>query len=309
MDVTAVIVTHESSDTVGAALEALQPLNEAADFSAMVVDNASSDNTPALVRAQHPWVTLIENDENLGFARAVNRAVARAATRYVLLLNPDAVVREDALRKLILFLASRDRAGIAGPALENPTGSTPHLHRFATPGRLIRQALGTPLPSDRPFIVPRGASPRRVDWVSGAVLLTRTSLLKKLQGLDPRFFLYFEDVDLCLRAARCAYESWIVPEAIAAHYAHASAQAVEKDLFYNCIPRHYFESRYYFLAKHFGRLRAGLAELIDAETTTARVGLRRLAGQSVSTNDAIRLRCPLWREPSVPHLKVPADGW
>jgi GT2 family glycosyltransferase len=292
--VTAVVVTYRSADTVGTALDSLRPSHDAGLLDCIVVDNASDDGTADLVRAQHRWVRLLEAGGNLGFARGNNLALPHVRTPEVLFLNPDAALGPADLRALLAFLDRHPAAGAVGPLLCDAAGSTRPLHPFPTPGRVVRAALRPAAPPPPP---PPGAPPQRADWLCGAALLVRRSMLEELVGFDPRFFLYFEETDLCYRASRRGYETWLHPGATARHTAHASARTTRRGLYHGCIAEHYFASRYYYLLKHYGGARATAAELVDFALTAARAAVRRLRG--LAADDLLaRLRARCLRTPA-----------
>jgi hypothetical protein len=99
----------------------------------------------------------------------------------------------------------------------------------------------------------------RTGWVCGAILMIRTDLMRRLGGFDPRFFLYWEEVDLCRRAEYAGYENWVLGNALARHVVGASSGNVPR--FGTAVAKHYYQSRYYYMAKHHGWLAATAAEL------------------------------------------------
>jgi hypothetical protein len=296
---TAVMVTYNSKPTLPRALTGLQECVTAGLLdSVIVVDNASQDGTAAYVRATHPSVRLIESGANLGFGRGNNRGFALTQTEYVLLLNPDASVAPDVLRELIAFLDSNPRAGIAGPAIREPGQPPQPAFRFPTPGSILRAALGRVGGKGGNIAVP--VEPRRyaVDWLCGAVLLARRSLLFTLQGFDPRFFLYFEETDLCLRARQAGFETWVLGDLVAGHHAGSSAKATKRLMWDGCIAEHYFRSRYYYLRKHHGKLLAWGTEGCELLLMALRAGARRLCGKTRDEREAVRWASPKWKLPA-----------
>ncbi|MEM7203596.1 MAG: glycosyltransferase family 2 protein [Planctomycetota bacterium] len=298
--VTAVIVTYRSADTIGTALGALRASHDAGLVRTIVVDNASDDGTADLVRQQYPWVEVLDSGGNVGFARGNNVALRRldpaTSGPFVLLLNPDAALAEADLRQLIEFLDARPEVGIVGPALDNRGGSPALAHPFPTPGSTLRHALGrVGNDSEAPPLIP-GTPPQRVDWICGAAMLIRTSVVRALDGFDDRFFLYFEETDLCYRAHRAGHEIWVLGEAVAVHHVHASARTAKRELYFGCIAEHYFRSRYYYLVKHYGRVRASAVEAATFVLTAARALAKRLRGQPPGEL-LVRLRAPFLRSP------------
>jgi len=218
----------------------------------IVVDNASTDGTAGLLRSDYPHVQLLENSENLGFARANNRALALARGRYVVLLNADTEPRPGSLAAMIRFMDAHARCGAASPRLVRPDGA-PQPYAFGkdpSPLYLLCRALahrrGTYL---HDWAV---REPVQVDWVSGACLVARRETVAQVGGLDERIFMYFEDNDWCRRMRAAGWEVWYNPGAEVKHIGGASlgqnphARAA------------YYESLVYFYRKHYGRLPAAI---------------------------------------------------
>jgi N-acetylglucosaminyl-diphospho-decaprenol L-rhamnosyltransferase len=235
-ELTAIVVTHNSAVHIGQSLTALRD----AGVPVLVVDNASSDATATLVEQGHPEAGLTRNHANAGFARAVNQALARVGTRYVLLVNPDCVVPVATARGLLTQLRDRPDAGIAGPRLVGPDGRTAiSAHPFESLASVVLSRFGG---SVMPVGLRRlvcGARRRQaydacrstvddepvtVDWLSGACLAVRTDLLRDIGGLDEGYFLYYEDEELCLQAHRRGAAVVYRPDLVAMHVGGASSR-------------------------------------------------------------------------------------
>jgi GT2 family glycosyltransferase/CelD/BcsL family acetyltransferase involved in cellulose biosynthesis len=263
--VTAVIVTYQSRHTIGVALNALQAAHAAGLVNAVVVDNASTDGTADVVAEHYPWVALVRHDENIGYGRGCNRGFKQIDTPYVLFLNPDAVIDYDALQALVSFLDRTPKAGIVAPAIiEGHRDVHQAAGLMTTPGTVLRAALGGARPYPARRAIEPGGPPFATNWLCGAVMLVRSDLFRSLGGFDPGFFLYFEETDLCRRAARQGAELWAVGHAIARHVGGASAKATTEQLRSTCVAAHYHRSRCYYLVKHFGWFRAIGTEAIVA---------------------------------------------
>ncbi|ADH86457.1 glycosyltransferase family 2 protein [Desulfurivibrio alkaliphilus] len=277
--VTAVIVTYNSRGHIHSALEALREAHEAGELACVVVDNVSSDGTADFIAAAHPWVELVRSERNLGFGRGCNLGFQRVRTPYVLIHNPDAVLDHQALRTLLEFMASCPAAGIVAPAIIEGESSLQEAGMMTTPGSLVRSALGigNALPQKRP-IVP-GSTPFRTPWVCGAMMLIDADLFRRLQGFDPRFFLYFEETDLCRRATKVGSEIWAVGRAVAHHLGGACAKSTGQGLEATCIAEHFYRSRFYYLVKHFGWLPAVGTETLVRLLREIRHWRHRLTGR------------------------------
>jgi len=197
----------------------------------IVVDNASTDGSAAAVRDAFPDVELIALEENIGFARANNLAVRRCTEEFVLLLNPDTVVLDGAIDRLLRFTADRPGAGIWGGRTRFADGSLNPASCWArmTPWSVTCRVLGLTRAFPRRTVFnPEAmggwdrAQERSVDIVSGCFFLVRRSVWDRLAGFDESFFMYGEEADLCLRARRIGCSPAVTPDAEIVHYGGAS---------------------------------------------------------------------------------------
>lgn len=245
---------------------------------AVVVDNASGDNSCELIASAirkngwNRWVKLVASPVNGGFAQGNNRAVAadRAAggsPDFIWLLNPDTRVQPGAMGALLAFMGSRPRAGIAGSLLKDRDGQAwPYAFRFPSLlGEIERGArfgLVSRLLRNHAALREMGPDPAPVDWVSGASMLIRRELLDSTGPMDERYFLYYEETDLCLQARRCGWECWYVPHACVMHIAGQSTGITGKDAVIRRMPAYWFESRRYYFVKNHGRFYAMVADVL-----------------------------------------------
>jgi GT2 family glycosyltransferase len=313
--VSVVIVTYRSRPTIADTLKPLQSAALLNQIECIIVDNASGDGTADFVAGHYPWVRLVRSSENLGFGRGCNAGFAEATCDYVLFLNPDAVVDPDAIMALVDVMASNPKAAVVGPAtLVGPSataeaasagGHVPGTGQNALqmagmllePKTLLASALNRSdaYPSRR-AITP-GEAPFRTNWICGAIMMFRASAFRSLGGFDPRFFLYFEETDLCLRAARAGFELWATGTATARHLCGSSARASGEAMESGCIAEHYYRSRYYYLRKNFGRGRAAAAEIVFAAAMAIRHAGKRLLGRPVDPSGQWWSR-PFLRQPA-----------
>ncbi|MEU8329205.1 glycosyltransferase family 2 protein [Micromonospora sp. NPDC048839] len=256
-DATAIVVTHNSQRQIVAALTALRQ----AQLPVRLVDNASTDGTVDLVRRRFPEVTVLASRTNAGFASAVNRAAAGVTTDVLLLVNPDCVVAPGTAAELVRVIRSRPSVGIAGPRLIDAHGRIAiSAHRFESLGTVLASRFGgalVPVALRRLLsgrqrraaydACVRGAQPVAVDWVSGACLAVRTDLFVEIGGLDEGYFLYYEDEELCLQAARRGAEVRYVPSVTAVHSGGASSSD----------PAWIWPHLYRSMLRYFARHRAG----------------------------------------------------
>jgi N-acetylglucosaminyl-diphospho-decaprenol L-rhamnosyltransferase len=238
--VTAILVTHFSARVISQCLKNLPP-----GLPVVVTDNASTDETRALIRATLPHAVLNENAVGVGFGNAANQGFARADTDFVLLLNPDATLRPDTLDRLLAAAARYPDAGVLAPALRDPDGGWEVSHDVGLFRRLD-------LPRRRTDAEPTGDI--CAEYVSGAAMLIRRDALRKVGGFDPEIFLYYEDDDFCLRLRQAGFSLVRVADAVVDHIGGGSIPRTWDKHFEK--HRHMAWSRRYIEAKWHGRAAA-----------------------------------------------------
>ena len=216
MKVSAVVVSHGHAAELARSLPARVP---------QVDETLVIANLPGSVREVPAGIRILENPRPLAFASNVNLGVASTAGEYVLVSNPDAVAEADAVTRLVAFADEHPRCGIAGPQMRWPDGTwQPSRRRFPTVrGTIVRR---TPLRRFHPpyetqrehyALGEHPTEPVRADWMLGAFLLMRRTMLDEIGGWDAGYRHYCEDIDLCYRAAQAGWERWYVPDAVVTH--------------------------------------------------------------------------------------------
>ena len=276
-----VIVNYRSAGLAIDCLRSLAP-EIAANPSAKValVENASGDDSAdQLARAIESegwggWVELIVAANNGGFAAGNNLAIRPALNSptppdLVWLLNPDTIVRPGALGELIDFLDRRPEAGLVGSRLECLDG-TPQFSAFNFPsirGELVeglRLHLVTKILSRNAAALSMPTGECQVDWVAGASLMIRRAVFDAVGVLDDGYFMYFEEVDFCLKASRAGWPCWYAPGSRVVHLVGQSSGVTNPATGRKRRPRYWFDARRrYFVANH-GRLRSVAADLTFA---------------------------------------------
>ena len=225
-EVDVVVVSYNSAGSLRACVE---PLSGIRGINVIVVDNASHDGS--LETIGDLGVDAVRLELNTGFANGCNVGWHRGTSRYVLFLNPDATVAEESLHRLVDVLRQRPTTALVAPRIISPDGELQlslrrfpqlrstyaqafYLHRLAPRASWVDEIVRWPEHYDR-------AGPQ--EWVSGACVLVRRSVLEQLGGWDDGFFLYCEDIDLCRRAANLGLEVYYEPDAMAVHTGSASA--------------------------------------------------------------------------------------
>ena len=240
MDVSIVIVTWNSSDFIGECLDSIYSHKGKLKFEVLVVDNDSQDATKDIIREFYPWVILIENEQNLGYAHANNQGITCSVGKYILLLNPDVSLRENALLELFLFMQKHPDAGAAGPQLLNLDGSIqPSCREFPGFSTLIYDVLGLSylFPKSRVFARWRMGyfdhnSQKEVDQPMASALILRRECLAQVGLIDEDFFMFFNDVDLCFRIKNSGWKIYFCPDAKAYHALGGSTRKVKSRMIY-----------------------------------------------------------------------------
>jgi N-acetylglucosaminyl-diphospho-decaprenol L-rhamnosyltransferase len=215
VSVSAVVVSHGHAAELRESLSALLPQVD----EALVIANVpgSAGDPPEGVR-------VVENPSPLTLSANVNLGISATSGEYVLAANPDAIAEPGAVDALVSFADAHPRCGIAGPEIRWPDGSwQPSRRRFPTVGGTIvrrtplRRLRGTYSQRDHYELDHRPTGPVQVDWLLGAFLLMRRTMLDEIGGWDAGYRHYVEDIDLCYRAMRAGWERWYVPAAVVTH--------------------------------------------------------------------------------------------
>jgi GT2 family glycosyltransferase len=254
-DLSIVIVNWNTREMLADCLESVYSTACGLGLEVLLVDNASTDGSRAMVRESFPQVHLIENSENVGFARANNQAARQSRGGYVLLLNSDTEVYPGALETLVEFMNEHPQAGGCGPRLLNADGSLqPSCHPMLTPGREFWRLLFLDRLWRRATYVQEHwdpDTPRQVEVIKGACLLLRQAALGQVGLLDEQYFIYTEEVDLCYRLAQAGWELWWVPQSTVKHYGEASSNQVAEAMYVQL-----YRSKVQFYRKFWGGRRA-----------------------------------------------------
>lgn len=245
-----IIISYNCQEEIARCLSSIASLQN----EIIVVDNNSKDKTTCDIRENYPRVILIENKENLGFARGVNLGIKKASGEYLVLLNPDTEILNDGIKKLVEFAATNKNIAAVGPRLLNTDGSfQPSAYSFPTTlwaslhllqiSKLFsKEKVGKFFPYfSRPDKI------QEVDWVTGACICIKKEALKKVGLFDENYFLYFEEIDWCKRAKENGWKIYYYPPAVITHHLERSSSQ-EKEL--SLLSR--YESMFYYFRKHYG---------------------------------------------------------
>jgi len=263
VDVSVIVVNYKMKDSVREALTTLFSDIAAAPFSikVTVVDNGSRDGVGEMLASEFPQVLFFQNGDNLGFGAANNNAIRAIDSRYFLLLNPDTrFVEPRTVERLYAFMESKPRAGICAPRLVNFDGSLQHsCFRFPTLLMPVDRRTGLGKTSggakrlDR-FLMRRWEHDKRrmVDWVMGSAMFIRGSALAQVGAMDDRFFMYFEDTDLCRRFWQKHWPVYYLSDVSLAHALHRDSAELPiwKGFFLKKTTRYHVVSWLKYLGKY-----------------------------------------------------------
>ena len=273
-----VIVNYRTADLAIKCLRSLAPeVVRNPTAAVVVVDNASGDGSAqaiaAAIKDQHwsSWVTLLRAPVNGGFAYGNNLAVRPALAlptppEFIWLLNPDTRVRAGALAPLASFLDAHPQAGIVGSSFEFEDGRLwPHAFRFPSiwseVATGLRLGLVGTLLKNRTTLLRMGDRAERVDWLPGASMMVRRQVFERIGLMDEGYFLYFEETDFCLQAARAGWQCWYVPKSRVMHIVGQSSGISEHHVASSRRPTYWFESRRRYWIKNHGWLYAAATDL------------------------------------------------
>ena len=256
MKISVVIVNYNVKYYVGQCIDSVRRALRGIDSEIIVVDNHSRDGSVDYL-SKIEGVRIIESGHNLGFSKANNIAIRQSTAEYVLMLNPDTIVAEDAIRMIIDFADSHPQAGGIGVRMHNDWGTTARESRRGLPSPMTSFykmiGLSKRLPQHRKFgryymgWLPWD-SPSRIEVVSGACFLVRRKALDEVGLMDEDYFMYGEDIDLSYRLLKSGWENWFVPADII-HYKGESTQKTSFNyvhVFYNAM--------LIFMRKHYSHL-------------------------------------------------------
>ncbi len=235
-----VTVTWNGRELVRRYLESINRCRRRLDtpLELILVDNASADGIPEMVEREFPWVSLLRNSENLGFAMGSRQGLDRARGDYLLLLNPDCEANPEALGAMVEFLRRHPSVGAVGCRLLYPDGTPQRsAYRDTTPLRylLYHSLLSPALTATRqvvrriaqtlrvPFLSRGKRSPYPCDWLMGACILVPRRVLHEVGSLDPSYFMYSEDADWCRRIRSAGYSIYHLPGPSMIHFQKQSS--------------------------------------------------------------------------------------
>ncbi len=258
-----IIVSYNTSSELKQCLDHLFKYPGKHDLEVFVVDNCSSDASTQMVQKNFKNVHLIENQINMGFAAANNQAYQKTTGDYIILLNPDAFIRHGTIDNAVSFMENNIQCGLAGGKLINPQGRLepsarkfPNgLNKFFTLSGLADKYPSSKIFGKGDFKFFDHKKAIEVDWVPGTFTIYRKKMLEQTLLFDERFFIYYEETDLCLRAKKDGWKVYFTPDAEVVHIGGASAKK-RTDLKYDSggsqVLKFRMRSEYLYFRKNYG---------------------------------------------------------
>jgi len=271
-DLSIVIVNWNVRDLLRRCLHSILPIYQSTNLpntEIIVVDNASSDGSVAMIEEEFPEVRLIANSENVGFTVGNNQGITASRGRYVLLLNPDTEIVGNALATMVEYMDHHPQVGALGPQLLNPDGSIqssrrrfPTLATAFLESTILQQWFPDSAVLRRYYVLDRPDDEvQEVDWVTGACVLARREAIEEVGLLDEGFFMYSEELDWCRRFKAQGWEVVYLPTARVIHYGAKSSEQVKSFQHVQ-----FQRSKICYFRKHHGSWQAGALRLFILAT-------------------------------------------
>jgi GT2 family glycosyltransferase len=261
-EITIIIVSWNVQELIVNCIKSIFEKTRENKFELIVVDNYSTDMSVKVVKSVFPQVTVIENSSNVGYSRAINSAILKSSGEYILILNPDTVIADDICKIFINFMKMNLNVGAVGGKAILPNGSIDYCSARNLPSMLSQifelTYLSKIWPQNR--ILGRydmkywdHNSARKVEFLSGQLIMIRRKVIDNIGPLDENFFLYYEDADLCRRVLRAGWDIQYLPEATIIHYESQSVKGhpARKELYLEM-----FRSMLKYHKKHEGAIAA-----------------------------------------------------
>ncbi|MFA4834328.1 MAG: glycosyltransferase family 2 protein [Patescibacteria group bacterium] len=251
MDFSIIITNYNTKGLIKGCLNSIFSSCGLGNFEIIVVDNNSGDGSAEMLNGDfNQRIKLIANKKNIGFGPANNRGAKIAKGEYLFFLNSDTVIKEDILTPLKEFFILNPTAGVISPRLILSDGTNQKYAYGRFPGLVGLLARNSGQESDK------NKSGFTVDWVSGAALAIRKNVWEKIGGFDEKFFMYFEDIDLCKRTKDINYKVAVLPSETVIHLGGQSLRDNKTR------KKYYYLSQDYFYKKHYGKLKLVLLKIM-----------------------------------------------
>lgn len=284
--ISVIIVNFNTENLLRDCLRSIYEKTSGLSYEIFVVDNASSDNSCTMVQYEFPEINLIRNTENKGFAAANNQAISLVKGKYIVLLNSDTVLINNAFGIMYDFMEDHDNAGICGPQLLNKDHS---IQKSIAEFPSIKKIIGSYVASVnriKPLHDFNRFEPQYYDYtrqkkiagaaLTGACLMIRRSLFEEFGLLDEQYFFYLEEADWSLLVIKKGWEIWFVPEAKVMHYLMASVKQNRNTELEIKVKIRQVKSLIYFYRKHYGQCNVVLLRIVLASFFFANIFRRAI---------------------------------
>lgn len=278
-DLSISIVNFNTKEPLRQCLKSIQDTVKGLNYEVIVVDNNSVDGSVQMLKDELSFVKLIVNKENRGATVAKNQSFAEAKGRYILILDSDIEVLQGAVEDMFNFMEKNPSVGILGPGVLFPNGQMQHSCNKSIPNlwssfinkflffahlryRFYRSKIGAI------YLKRRYNHPEEFNWLGGMCLFMRREAIQRLNGMDEQFFIYYDDMDLCLRAKNAGWKVYYMPSASVMHH---MSKGVSQ--FSNFLYPKIFESELYFFRKHYGDFQAKICALFIQTAMLLRLGI------------------------------------
>jgi len=254
MKLSIIIVNYKSADMIIGLIDSIYNGTKEKDHEIIIVDNYSNDGGIKQIKERYPDIKVIENPDNLGFATAVNRGIKASRGQYLLILNPDIIIKPGAIDVLIKSLDDDPRAGAAGGKILNPDGSIQLSGKsFPDPMVMLFVTLGlhkilphNPVTDKYYHSTEDYGKKHQVEHLMASFLMVKREAIDKAGMMDEKFFLYCEDVDWCYRIHMSGYEIWYLPDS---EVVHVKGATTSKNSYRAIVEYH--KSAWYFYRKYY----------------------------------------------------------
>ncbi|MBA7608257.1 N-acetylglucosaminyl-diphospho-decaprenol L-rhamnosyltransferase [subsurface metagenome] len=253
--VSIIIVNYNAGRLLKECIDSIYKESIATPFDVWVVDNNSQDDSITMIKEYFPRVNVIENRTNIGFSKGNNMVISKTKSDYVLLLNPDTIIVNHAIEKMVRFMYNHPETGISGCKVLNEDGTVQLASRRSIPTPRVAffrlSGLSRLFPKSKimakynlTYLDPD--EPEEVDAVSGAFLMIRRKVIEEIGLLDERFFMYGEELDWCLRTKKAGWTVMYYPDAEIIHYKGECSKSNSRKATFE-----FYRSMYLFHKKHF----------------------------------------------------------
>ncbi len=280
MDLSILIVNWNAGKLLVECIRSVNKFTKGITFEFIVVDNASSDGSVQMLGAEFPEIKLIKNTQNVGFAKANNQAYLESKGKYICCLNPDTLLLNNALEVMYEYLLNNPECGIVGPKLLNPDGTIQYVCARRLPNLYTSFVWITGLNQRWPTTFEGECienwdhkNSREVDCLAGACMVFRRDFSKDNKIFNESYFMFGEDVEICLWAKRCGYTIYYLSNAEVLHYGQASVKK------HDTVKLHYFISLEIYFRNNHGMLKAILFRLLVILVMSSRLMLQKRKGK------------------------------